>query len=165
MFKHVAFVHFDQYLETFMSSLNTISLLPQYFYYKDETRKGIGIKIRNNGDQNRIKLISNLYNKINCLKNISKSNLSIDFDRIFAFLSDGRNGKSILRTSFVETINQHNCDEMSPGYRKIELPIKYGYSSHFRDYYKGFYLDRDYSINHVHVDIEYYLFFLSIFNF
>ena len=104
------------------------------------------------------------YEKLKCLRNkkiLGKGVDLYDFDRIFAFLSDGRYGKSILNTNLVETVNQHSSDEMSPGTYKNELPLKYGYASHFRDYYKGFYMNRDYQTGQIHLDIEYYIFLLN----
>ena len=103
-------------------------------------------------------MISNLYAKSKCLKN----GPTFDFNRIFAFVSDGRYGKSILNTTLVETINQHSSDAMSPGSQKREVSIEYGYSSHFRDNYKGFYMDKDYPVRYLFIDIEYYLIYLTI---
>ncbi len=100
-----------------MSSLDNLKALPMTFYYKDDTQNGIRIKIKNNDDQ--MELFSNLFNKSKWLK--INSRLNSDFNRIFAFLSDGRYGKSILRTSLVETVSQHSSDEMVPGYEYICL--------------------------------------------
>ena len=67
----------------------------------------------------------------------------------------------ILMTNLVETINQHSSDEMSYGTEKRELPIEYGYSSHFATNYNRFYQDKEYNVSHIHVDIEYYNFLIN----
>ena len=166
MFKNVAFVLFDEYLNKFMETFNfnDTQSFPVIFRYLDEENKGIQTVARNTEDLNRLKFMYRFYEKLKCLRNkkiLGKGVDLYDFDRIFAFLSDGRYGKSILNTNLVETVNQHSSDEMSPGTYKNELPLKYGYASHFRDYYKGFYMNRDYQTGQIHLDIEYYIFLLN----
>ena len=160
-FRNVAFIITDRYLDKF---LNTFTSSKNWLFYKDEVNKGIRILVNKTDDFLRLNHLSKLYNESRCLQNKYISNDTFfDFNRIFAFLSNSRLGKSILKTSAVETINQHSAD-LTPGYIRKDIPMVNGYVSHFRDYYKGFYLDRNYSINDIHIDIEYYLFLLNNFN-
>lgn len=164
MFVNIAFANFDQYLDSLMSNISNFTFIfnetnyPVSFQYKDEVDKGIRILALNENDLKNLKFTAFLYNKSKCLK---KGPL-FDFNRIFAFVSDGRFGKSILNTSRVETVNQHSSDEMSSGTGKQQVPIEYGYASHFRDYYKGFYMNYDYPVRYIFIDIEYYLLYLNI---
>jgi hypothetical protein len=160
MFRNVAFIITDGFLDNFM---NTFSNSSNWFFYKDEVNKGIRIFANKTDEFIRLKQLSKLYNDSNCLRNKHITNDTFfDFDRVFAFLSNSRLGKSVLKTSLVETINQHSAD-LTSGYFKKDIPFVNGYVSHFRDYYRGFYLDRNYTINDIHVDIEYYLFLLNNF--
>ena len=161
MFKNVMFAFNDKNFEDFIlkteslvSNANTTNYLIAYESVFNKSMK-IGMK---NDQLDQFRLLSNLSRISKCK---IKSNFN-QFNRIFAFLSEIQYGKSILRTSVVETINQHSSDEMSNGYSKKEAPLTHGFSSHFREHYE--YFIKDSFFHEIVFDIEFFSFFLNLLN-
>ena len=161
MFINVAFLKIDSYLDNFMNGLVNVTA-PTNVYYTDEVGKGIKIAIQSLEQAEKLRQYAVLYENLRCLSRQKKIDLLV-FDRLFAFSASTSLGKSIVNTDFVETINQHSSDVMVDGTDKKELPIGLGYSSHLREYYKGYYLNRFRFVDDIFIDIEYYLFLLRTF--
>jgi hypothetical protein len=79
------------------------------------------------------------YDTSECMKTMLGvgSVLNHTIQNFFAFFSKIRMGKTIYRTDYVETINQHSADVISPGTKKVQVPIDLGFASHVRNYIAG----------------------------
>ena len=101
---------------------------------------------------------------VNCL-NEKYDNDKFDNDRFFNLYSTRMNfrlGKSIMKTDYVLTINQHLSNHILPGKLKLNVSIADGFTTHARDSFDGFPGILKYPFEYLIFDLEYYLFLLSI---
>ena len=69
---------------------------------------------------------------------IKNGNVGEEFQRYLVVYFDSRWGRSIIHTNLTEILNQHSCDTFTPGL-KSDIPLNYGFISHFRTVIDGFY--------------------------
>jgi hypothetical protein len=104
---------------------------------------------------------------IDCLNKTIKNkiNLNVDFykskwNNPYSFRSFNRLGKSIYATDFTQTINVHGADNVNSGTNFINVPLNYGFVSHFREDFDSYSM-KDSLFKEIKFDLEFIRFLFS----
>jgi hypothetical protein len=113
-----------------------------------------------------IEIFKKAFTLIDCLNETIKNriNLNVGFykskwNNAFSISSSGRAGKSIYATEYTQTINVHAADNVNSGTRQINVPLNYGFVSHFRNVFNLDSQRKDNFFKEIKFDLEYILFF------
>jgi len=79
----------------------------------------------------------------------------------FASIMNMRLGKSLFDTKFIYAINQHGASATDNS-NCINVPIQFGYVSHFRHDVKEFFANQSYPFNFFQFDLEHFFFLYSL---
>jgi hypothetical protein len=136
-----------------------------YLEYRDPNEKGstlLKFLVNNQNDLNYLKQLQYLVNFTKCIQdtylNTNSFRITSKFRKILITLVNNRLGKSIFTTELCTAINVHGAS--IPNNRFANVPIDFGYTSHFRS---GDLIVEAHGMSHpisvLKFDIE-YLFFL-----
>jgi hypothetical protein len=121
--------------------------------------KKLSLVIRQN-DYAYIEKIEGFQNYLKCLNDtiIQRGLFPPRLNSPYAIIVNNRLGKSIYNTDLTEFYNQHNADFFSANSLSINVPINYGFVSHFREYSDDFLVNQSYGFSYFRFDLEYYNF-------
>jgi hypothetical protein len=166
-FENVIFFPNNHHLDVFLEDLKNNQKYPNSISYKWNglNHKTINYLMNSNDD---LKYSKNLfYNSYlyKCLQNhyqnLFKELIEDNWNNAIASVVNSRSGKSIFNTDNTEAVNQHfSSNSRYSIIRKV--PLNLGFTGHFREDISGFIDNQIYPINFFIVDIEYYLFLISL---
>ena len=108
----------------------------------------------------KLKNILKFHQVNSCLKDlyIKDHIVSEEIQRHIGMYFASRWGKSIIHTNLTETLNHHSCDTFTHGI-KFDIPLQFGFASHFRTVIDGFLeANRIFPFKNIVSDAEYYIF-------
>ncbi|RNA02410.1 hypothetical protein BpHYR1_038321 [Brachionus plicatilis] len=119
---------------------------------------------RNSNDQNLLNSFKQSIWLFDCMNKSIVQNGDLDpkWNNHFGAFINNRAGKSIYNTDYTLSYNQHFAWTITKESKKISVPLKIGYVSHFRDSDLG--LNIEYSIQNLFLDFEYYKFLFTNFS-
>jgi hypothetical protein len=140
IFKHVPYFLESKSFHEFVAKLRLVYKFKSsgYIDYQVSGNKKKTFLVNPN-DIQYVKDLLHDYDRVECMKKKFglSSILNHTIGNFFGFFSKIRMGKTIYKTDFVETINQHSADFLSAGAKKVDVPIDLGFSSHVRNYVTG----------------------------
>ena len=149
----------------FFDKLKSNQNYPKSINLKVSKDKSINFKINSIRDLKYSKTLHNHSQLYKCLKNTYEILFSNSVDELWkngiASLINTRSGKSIFNTDNTESLNQHFSSKSSLSIIR-NVPFNKGFAGHFREDILGFINNQEVPINYLLVDLEYFLFLVSI---
>jgi hypothetical protein len=168
----VAYLRFDNrfMLIEFRRFLNNILQFGSLGNSIEYLKNNLSVKFKiENSDKEFIENLKKAITLIDCLNEANKNsvNLNADFykskwNNAYSFRTFDRAGKSIYATDYTQTINVHAADNVNSGTNFINVPLNYGFVSHFRDDFDINSIKKDTFFKEIHYDLEYILFFCNL---
>ena len=164
-FENVIFFPNNNFLDLFFDKLKSNQNYPKSINLKVSKDKSINFKIKSISDLKYSKTLHNHSQLYKCLKNRYEILFSNSVDELWkngiASLINTRSGKSIFNTDNTESLNQHYSTKGSLSIIRT-VPFNKGFTGHFREDISGFINNQEVPINYFLVDLEYFLFLVSI---